>query len=155
MLQKYGCCFVPLFNQGISEDTTFTSNDNQTTITIEPVTTSSDQSNDSSVSHTRTVYEYDGDNVVGMKTYFEYKDNEAKLPTKPSNPSQNFKAPKLLINTSWSPQIQINSKVSLLTTFVNKPKPSGSSKKATKPAEPTDTPAPDDTPKEAPTEPQQ
>ena len=64
---------VSFMNKGtISEDTTFATNDNQTTITIEPT-----DSESSSVSHTRTVYEYDGDNVVGMKTYFEYADNEA------------------------------------------------------------------------------
>ena len=63
---------VSMMNKGISEDTTFASNDTQTTITIEPT-----ESDHSSISHTRTVYEYDGDNVVGMKTYFEYADNEA------------------------------------------------------------------------------
>ena len=64
---------ISRLNRGVSEETTFASNDNQTTITIEPTDTGSN----SNISHTRTVYEYDGDNVVGMKTYFEYADNEA------------------------------------------------------------------------------
>lgn len=64
---------ISMLNRGeIKEETTFATNDNQTTITIEP---SGDDNN--STSHTRTVYEYDGNNVVGMKTYFEYADNEA------------------------------------------------------------------------------
>lgn len=64
---------ITLINKGaISEDTTFATNDTQATITIEPT-----DSDNNSISHTRTVYEFDGDNVVGMKTYFEYADNEA------------------------------------------------------------------------------
>ena len=63
---------ISSMNKKVSEETTFATNDTQTTITIEPT----DDSH-SGISHTRTVYEYDGDNVVGMKTYFEYADNEA------------------------------------------------------------------------------
>ena len=62
---------VSKLNHHISEDTTFASNDTQTTITLKPA------NNTSSVITTRTVYEYDDNNVVGMKTYFEYADNEA------------------------------------------------------------------------------
>ena len=69
-----GWVVISKMNKGaVSEETTFASNDTQTTITIEPV-----DDTPSSSSHTRTVYEYDGDNnVIGMKTYFEYADNEA------------------------------------------------------------------------------
>ena len=63
---------ISSMNKQISEDTTFATNDTQTTITIEPTGESHN-----GISNTRTVYEYDGDNVVGMKTYFEYADNEA------------------------------------------------------------------------------
>ena len=64
---------ISMMNKGtISEDTTFATNDTQTTITIEPTDGSS------STSHTRTVYEYDSNNnVTSMKTYFEYADNAA------------------------------------------------------------------------------
>ena len=74
-------CVVALITWGvtsllpkkITEETTFVTDDTQTTITIEPT-----ESEHSSISHTRTVYEYDSDNnVIGMKTYFEYADNEA------------------------------------------------------------------------------
>ena len=64
---------IKAFNKNINEDTTFATNDNQATITVEPT----DDNSGSGISHTRTVYEFDGDNVVGMKTYFEYSDNDA------------------------------------------------------------------------------
>lgn len=64
-------CVIKAFNKSIDEETTFVTNDTQTTITIEPT-------DDGSTSQTRTVYEYDGDNnVTSMKTYFEYADKEA------------------------------------------------------------------------------
>ena len=61
-------------NQHIDEETTFATNDTQTTITVE--------SNDDGTSdkYTRTVYKFDDNgNVTSMKTYFEYTNNEAAM----------------------------------------------------------------------------
>lgn len=61
-------------DQHIDEETTFATNDTQTTITVE--------SNDDGTSdkYTRTVYAFDDNgNVTSMKTYFEYTNNEAAM----------------------------------------------------------------------------
>ncbi len=62
-------------NRRPADEDFFVSDDTKTTISL-PVS-SSDSTGDSSHVQTRFVYEYDGDNVVGLKTYFEYTDEEA------------------------------------------------------------------------------
>ena len=80
----YGCCailavgiavgtvFLLRMNSGPSDDF-FVSDDTKTVISLEPDST--DTTSTSSV-HTHVVYEYDGDLVTGMKTYFEYNSPE-------------------------------------------------------------------------------
>ena len=64
---------VAASHQPIINDDFFISDDTKTTIDI------SSTGGDSTSDHqTRTVYEYDGnDNVISMKTYFEYSDADA------------------------------------------------------------------------------
>lgn len=57
----------------VLDENFFVSDDTKSTITIEPDT---DGDSTSAVIRTRVVYDYDGENVVGMKTYFEFADNE-------------------------------------------------------------------------------
>ena len=60
------------FNRPAIDDEFFVSDNTKTTISISPT------GSNASFSHqTRVVYDYDGENVVGMKTYFEYKDEES------------------------------------------------------------------------------
>lgn len=63
---------MSVLNRGVSEDTTFTTNDTQATISLDAGT-----NEDGSERHTRVVYQFDGDGVVGQKTYFEYPSQEA------------------------------------------------------------------------------
>lgn len=53
-------------------DDFFVSNDVKTTISLTPT-----DSETSSIHQTHVVYDYDGEDVVGMKTYFEYQDAES------------------------------------------------------------------------------
>lgn len=63
---------LAISHRPIINDEFFVSDNTKTTITI------SSASPDSSSSHqTRVVYEYDGENVISMKTYFEYQDADA------------------------------------------------------------------------------
>ena len=57
------------------DETFFTSDDTKTTI---PLTPSGDDAKTTSLTKTYLVYDYDdNDNVINMKTYFEYPDAEA------------------------------------------------------------------------------
>lgn len=66
---------ISFLNKPAVSEETFATNDVQSTISLTP--TSSDQSTGSTLVETHVVYQYDGDNVVGQKTYFEYVDAEA------------------------------------------------------------------------------
>lgn len=57
----------------VLDDNFFVSDDTKSTITIKP---DADGTSTSAVIQTRVVYDYDGENVVGMKTYFEFVDND-------------------------------------------------------------------------------
>ena len=54
----------------------FVSDDTKTTITLTPDSDTA-KTNELSVVKSHVVYDYNGDNVVGMKTYFEYKSEHA------------------------------------------------------------------------------
>ena len=64
---------LSIINQPTVTDDFFVSDDTKTTIDISPT-----NNNATSDHQTRTVYEYDdNDNVISMKTYFEYADEAA------------------------------------------------------------------------------
>lgn len=67
-----GTVFLLRMNSAPSDDY-FVSDDTKTVVSLEP--DNADANSTSSI-HTRVVYEYDGDLVIGMKTYFEYNSEE-------------------------------------------------------------------------------
>ena len=66
---------VAFFTRPTITEETFATNDTQSSISLTP--TSSNKQTGSTLVETHVVYEYDGDNVIGLKTYFEYTDAEA------------------------------------------------------------------------------
>ena len=62
---------LSILNKPPLDDSYFVSDDTKTTISLNP------DSETSALHQTHVVYEYDGDNVVGMKTYFEYPDAQS------------------------------------------------------------------------------
>ena len=60
------------FGHSTVDDSFFVSNDVKTTISLTP-----DNSDTTTLHQTHVVYEYDGENVISMKTYFEYPDEES------------------------------------------------------------------------------
>jgi uncharacterized membrane protein YvbJ len=85
----YGACFVAsvvfigviiwafatFLNKPALDENFFVSNDNKSTISLTPE--QSDPNTNKSHVQTYIVYDFDGDNVSGLKTYFEYTDEEA------------------------------------------------------------------------------
>ena len=100
------------------DDDFFVSDDTKTTINIPTGT-------DSTSDHqTRTVYEYDDDNnVISMKTYFEYSDSDAAATAYASLKDQpEFKNATLQGKFIIVTADDLNLKVSPLPTSANKPK---------------------------------
>lgn len=63
-----------VFNQPTIEENYFVSDDTKTAISLKPT---SDEAGTTSLVQTHLVYTYDGENVSGLKTYFEYPDAAA------------------------------------------------------------------------------
>ncbi len=64
---------LTVLNRPTIDDEFFVSDDTKTTISLTP---SSNGSTNTTLIETHLVYTYDGDNVSGLKTYFEYPDEE-------------------------------------------------------------------------------
>lgn len=69
---------VTLLSHSTLDEDFFVSDDTKTTISLTP---DDSKSNSSPLVGTRLVYTYDGDNVSGLKTYFEYPDEETAKTT--------------------------------------------------------------------------
>lgn len=63
--------FITTLNKPPVSDEYFVSDDTKSVISMDP-----EEKTSTSSSHTHIVYEYDGENVTSLKTYFEYPDPE-------------------------------------------------------------------------------
>ena len=69
---------LTLTNRPVVNEEYFTNDDTKTTISLTPNTS---ESNNTALVQTHFVYTYDGDDVSGLKTYFEYSDEESARTT--------------------------------------------------------------------------